>query len=490
MFLESGLINKLKDKIALLFLIAVALASTAIFTYLCWKRHMALFNYEYIDLAEIINLSWNTACGRIFYQTINPNQYGLFSLHFSPIILLIAGFFIIFKHPISIYIAYNFVLAAAAIPLFCLGKRVLNDSLTALAISLAYIFYAPLRSMYMLSDLDPALLAIPFIFLFFVSFEKKKIKMVFVWTLLILACKEDMGLLVSVLGVYLLCHKHFRRAGVLMLISGFFYFLIVARLISLFGIYNKESLYVFLKYNSFAENLDFIILHPGQFLSHIAQCKHDIILLQLLKPVFFFPLLSYELYLSASSVLHVFLCKRAMEFGRTYYAFSIVPFMFIALVYMLRRIRNRFTFFSENTRMVVVRSLGFLFVFSCFYSNFVPNLIGYLREDRLNNEAFRNVDNIYDKRFYEFTKDAKTAWELINLIPKDAPVMATADLCAPLATRKTVYVFPYPYSSHNAGSNEPIDFERMRFFLATECWLPATYFWLCLSITGLRSRTA
>ena len=116
MFLESGLINKLKDKIALLFLIAVALASTAIFTYLCWKRHMALFNYEYIDLAEIINLSWNTACGRIFYQTINPNQYGLFSLHFSPIILLIAGFFIIFKHPISIYIAYNFVLAAAAIP--------------------------------------------------------------------------------------------------------------------------------------------------------------------------------------------------------------------------------------------------------------------------------------------------------------------------------------------------------------------------------------
>jgi len=53
--------------------------------------------------------------------------------------------------------------------------------------------------------------------------------------------------------------------------------------------------------------------------------------------------------------------------------------------------------------------------------------------------------------------------------------MATADLCAPLATRKTVYVFPYPYSSHNAGSNEPIDFERMRFFLDKTEYLLINY---------------
>ena len=72
-------------------------------------------------------------------------------------------------------------------------------------------------------------------------------------------------------------------------------------------------------------------------------------------------------------------------------------------------------------------------------------------------------------------KKAKVAWELINLIPPEAGVMATADLCAGLANRKTIYCFPYPYAKNNLLRDEKFDLERMQRFLEKVEYLLLNY---------------
>lgn len=465
MCLINGKNNKAMKRLPLILLIVLIAFSIFVFTYLCWQRHKALFNYEYIDLAEIINISWNTAQGRIFYQTINPNPYGVFLLHIQPAILFISLFFIIFNHPISVYIGFNFALAIAALPLYLLAKNILKSDAIAAGIAAAYLFYAPLKSMYLLSDPDPILLVIPFIFLFFYFLVQKSFKMYVVSILFILACGESMGLLVSTIGIYLLCLRYNRKLGIILMLGGISYTFLAARLIEISGIYNHQSLYCFLKYNSFAENLNFIVFHPFKLFFHIIQHKHFLFLAKLLKPVFFLPLLLPEFYISLPVFFQIFLCKRAIEFGRAYYAAPLVPLMFVAIVFFFNRLRDFLIFISDTTKQRIIGITTGLLLISCLYSNFIPNILGYLREDRLTDERFRDVENIYDKRFYQIDKKNKAAWELINLIPPEAGVMATADLCAALATRKIIYCFPYPYAENNMLRNEKVDLEKMQLFL-------------------------
>lgn len=475
MYLKNGKTRWAVKYCPVISLVILVIFSVLYFTYLCWRRHKALFNYEYIDLAAIINICWNTSEGRILYQTINPNSHGIFLLHIQPIILLLSFFFSLFKNPVALYFGFNFALAIAVLPLYFLARRILNSELIALGIATSYLFYAPLKSMYLLSDPDPVLLSVPFIFLFFYFLIKRNYKICFISALLILACGEYLGLLVSALGIHMLFRGGNKKLGMVFSAGGIIYTFLSVELITLAGLYNRQSLYCFLKYDSFMQNLKFIIFHPVSLFYHALEQKHFLFLSALLKPLLFLPLFSWEFPIFLPIILQIFLCKRAIEFGRSYYAAPLVPLMFISLTFFLRKIMDLFAPDSNRAGKRIAGTITVFLIFSCIFSNFTPNIIGYLREDRLNKKEFKDIRNIYDRRFYESDEKARIAWELINLIPSDSPVMATADLCPSLSVRKTIYYFPYPYAENKFLRNEEIDLVKMESFLDKVKYLLINY---------------
>ena len=402
-----------------------------------------MFNYEYIDLAEILNISWNTAHGRFFYQTIVPNEYGLFVLHFEPIILLVSLFFVVFDHPISLYIAFNTLLAFAAFPFFLLAKHLLHDKTRALILSLAYLSYAPLKGMYILSDADPVLLTIPFIFCAFYFYEKKKTALCLMSLICSAFCKENAALTVACFGLYICCIRKNIRFGLILFIGGILYTFSIVKVIESSGIYAGESLYAFLKYNSFGENFQFIVFKPIAFICHAIGNNHIHFLGNLLKHFSFIPLLTPEYFISAASMLQVLLCKRPIEYGRLYYAAQTVPFMFVGVTYFIVRIKN-IPWGPLGLKDGVCKIIPYFILTTCILSNFTENIYGYIRKDRLSDFKYANATNIYDTRFYTPSKRDEYISEVVSIIPRDAPVMVSANIAPLVADRKIVYYFPYP----------------------------------------------
>ncbi|MBM3245397.1 MAG: DUF2079 domain-containing protein, partial [Candidatus Omnitrophica bacterium] len=259
----------------------------------------------------------------------------------------------------------------------------------------------------------------------------------------------------SMLGIYSLVSGANRRLGTRLMIGGIIYTFLAAHIITALGLYNKQSLYSFLEHESFAKNLSFIVFHPVNFFRHILGFKHLSFLAGILAPLLFLPLFSLELYVGLPVFFQIFLCHRAIEFGRAYYAAPLIPLMFIAVVFFLRKIKRQ--------RLILV--LALVVLVSCICSNFGQNILGYLREEKLSDRNFYGVKNIYEKRFYQASPKAKAAWKFINLIPPGAPVMATADLCAALAMRKTVYCFPYPYAEQDVLRDEKVNLEELERYL-------------------------
>jgi len=463
--------NKLIRRIGLseaapIFLLILGMAGYIYFyTFLCWLRHAALFNYEYIDMAEIIQLSWNTSKGSFFYQSLNPNAYGAFALHFEPAILFLSLFFVLFDHPISIYTGFNFALALGALFVYLISEKALKNRVISLLIAFAYLCYSPLKSMYLLSDPDPILLVVPASLLFFYFLLDKKFIACLISLFFILACKEDAALTVIALGLYTLLSRRSLKWGLIFLFIGTAYLVIAVKVIQTSGIYNNEGLFSFLKYGSFAGNLEFMLFHPFAFAAHIIRSRHLVFLGDMLKPLFYLPLFSPEFYLSAIPLTEVFLSKRPIEIGRAYYAASMVPFLFVGLILLLKRIKEFPGVFSEKARSTLIFSVAAASLASCLYSNFGANILGYLRRDRVNDAGFLGAENIYDGRFYKMTTESRKAWGMIRLIPPGAAVMATADLCPALACRKKLLYFPYPYDYTSWMQDKQIDTERMKPFL-------------------------
>jgi len=173
----------------------------AFFLTIGMSRH---WGYMSCDLGVFDQAVWNTLHGNFLHYTFTIPSFATsmirLGMHFDPILLLFVPLYALTPSVEWFTIAQASALALAAWPLFLLACHIFQSEKSGLIWALVY-----LMNPFLLSagswDFHPITLAVPFIALGLLAVVKRNSTMLILSCLLILTCKEHMGLAVAGFGV-------------------------------------------------------------------------------------------------------------------------------------------------------------------------------------------------------------------------------------------------------------------------------------------------
>ena len=183
--------------------------------WLSLARHAA-HQTNALDLGYYSNTLWNTIHGSPFrFTTFHAADYAfpefaprllrqpdnLLAYHVEPILLPLALIYLIWPDARALLVLQALVLASGALPLYAVASRTVGRPWLALAFPAMYLMSPSLIGAN-LSDFHPVTLSAPLVLWAFAMRERHAYRAYFVCVVLLLALKEEMGLLVAMLGLY------------------------------------------------------------------------------------------------------------------------------------------------------------------------------------------------------------------------------------------------------------------------------------------------
>jgi uncharacterized membrane protein len=192
------------------------------FGWLSLQRHAA-FETNGFDLGNVNQALWNTAHGRFLQFTNMAPVDSRLALHVEPILLLLVPFYwLVPDGPRFLLAGQAVVVGLGAWPLFLIARRRLGPT-AGLMMGLAYLLLPTLESA-VLYDFHAVTLA-PTFLLFAVNFvDVRRWSGYILFSLLAAACKEEMGLTVAMLGLFIALWRRHWRIGGLTLLAGLAWF--------------------------------------------------------------------------------------------------------------------------------------------------------------------------------------------------------------------------------------------------------------------------
>jgi uncharacterized membrane protein len=183
--------------------IAVAALFGAIVTWTSFTR-WANFEYRTFDLAYYVQAIWQLIHGRF---DVSVEGVPLLGNHVEPIVFLFAPLFVLFRHPLIFVVVQNLALAAMAPIGYRIARRAGFEPLRALLLG-TLLLLAPATGYVALHEFHPEALTAPFLLLMLEARASRKLWQHWLWLVAVLACKENMALL---LAAYCLVHLVIER---------------------------------------------------------------------------------------------------------------------------------------------------------------------------------------------------------------------------------------------------------------------------------------
>jgi uncharacterized membrane protein len=187
-----------------------------VMAFLSLNRHYT-FRTCAFDLGIFAQSLWTTATGDgLLYNTVE--QYVMcvdthFGIHFSPILLTLVPIYRLFPYPETLLVLQSVIVGISAYPLFLLSRELIGDDIVSLLLVVIYLSNSLLHGI-TLFDFHEAPLAMPFIFLTALYFERGEYRKAALSSFLILSVKEDAGLSLISLGLfYLLKDRNILNVG-------------------------------------------------------------------------------------------------------------------------------------------------------------------------------------------------------------------------------------------------------------------------------------
>jgi len=330
---------------ALVVLVLLILGHAIAYGWLATQRHDR-FNSTGFDLAIKEQVIWNTLHGRFFASS--PEVENAFADHFQPVMLALLPLYAVIPSPKLLLWIQVIGLAVGAMPLYLLARRRLDSPWLALAVAAAYLLY-PAIGFIERFDFHPEALAIPAFIAAYEAFDRDDLRAASLWLLVPLLSKENLGFSVAAFGLYaalkerVLFHQRVRFglvwAGVGLVVSSATMFWLIPAL-------RQGPSDTLARYGWLGEGPGQIALtlisQPGTVCQTLAEPNRALYLLQLLLPIGFLPLLGLpELLLAAPGLAINVLAQHHCQ-AEIYcqYTVPIVPFMFIAAVFGMYRLKN------------------------------------------------------------------------------------------------------------------------------------------------------
>ncbi|MGB5931486.1 MAG: DUF2079 domain-containing protein, partial [Anaerolineae bacterium] len=194
-----------------------------LFSYLSIAQHESLQTHAF-DLGYPDQVVWNTAHGRPFACSLSTRGPNCLGEHFSPILALLAPLYWLWPDVRTLLILQTVVIALGAFPVFWLARERLKSDLAGLSFSAAFLLFPALEAANMF-DFHAVTLAPSFLLFAFYYLERRRYKVFLLFALLAMACKEEIPLLICMMGLYLALVKREWKLGSLVIVGGLVWFL-------------------------------------------------------------------------------------------------------------------------------------------------------------------------------------------------------------------------------------------------------------------------
>jgi uncharacterized membrane protein len=397
------------------------LAYAGSFAYLTLVRYAA-FEARALDMGNMDQAIWNTAQGRWFHLTNQPGTVNRLSLHVEPILLPIAALYRIYAGPPTLLLLQATVVALGALPLFGLARRLLGHAWWGLAFGVAFLLNPAIQAANWL-EFHPVTLAPTFLLAAFYFMVSGRAGWFALFAILAASCKEEISLLVFMLGLYALLVLRRPRWGLLTMSASLLWAFVAVFLIqNTFAAGNIHwGRYDYLGASPGAMVWS-LITRPGLVLAQLSAAGTLRYLYELLFPVAFLPLVAPELFLLALPSLGINLLadfSPMHQVNTLIYAAPIVPFVFISAVYGAARLQARW---GTAAGLLAVTLLLASALANQWLYGYLPGGGNY--------------------RHYTITAHHRHAATILAQIPQEAKVSAQDKLIPHVSSRETVYIFP------------------------------------------------
>jgi len=358
----------------------------------------------------------------------------LFGDHAAFYSLLIAPLFWIWNNINFLYIFQTVLLALGAIPLFIYARAKLNSRFLALTIALSYLLFPALQNMN-LENFHPEAASVFFVICTLYFLLKEEFNLFYPFAALSILGKEDIGITVAFVGLYLLFFKKNIRHGIITLIIGAGWYLLASRVImpafNGINIFSSQPMVYSYWFQGLAANL----FNPNYYWSNFINPESIKYFFNLLLPLAFIPLLGFRVLVLALPALTINVLGggylRSIDFHYNYVVIAVVFFALIEGLYFI----NEKILKERRLGKDVVIILGAVILGFAFGSN---NYLSQL--------PFNRHWTILKEKFHYLKSDAvKIRNEALKVIPGEARVSASYLLVTHLTHRKEIYMFPNPF---------------------------------------------
>jgi uncharacterized membrane protein len=434
--------------------IIVALTYGTIFSYFTILRNATFYSAGW-DLGNFNQAFYNTIFERkTFYYTadmyFSPSG-SLFAIHTSPILFLILPLYAIAPSPNTLLIIKSYAIGIAAIPLFLLTRKLLENDKAAFLITLAYLLYSPLQGANWFDFQQSAFFAL-FAFSAYFFLLNKNWKLYFPTMLLALMVEEHMAIVMAILAIYYFTiHAHIKTlltslkhltmnedtAPILTIIICIIYLFTAISIKSLFPvnpnfaeIYKASANFRTLGSSDLLSLPIYVLLNPQRVIDALS---YDFVhkffyLIFLFSPLLFIPVRN-RFALGIAFILMPFVLSNYSPYYTLgiHYAFYIIPLIFIATIYGVRSFEPKSRIFTLKTILLVT------LLFALCTSPLSPISQVFVQQ----NVAY------YSPIEFSLDENKQSLNDLLSLLPSDASILTQNQIFPHVSNRLNAYIIPF-----------------------------------------------
>jgi uncharacterized membrane protein len=444
-------INNFINKYATTILVVAILFYVLIFFGLSYYKYLN-FLYNSLDLAIFNQVFFNTSHGRFFALSIHEPTY--LGDHFKPIIIPLAFLYSLYRSPLTLLFFQTVILSLSAWPIYLITKTIIGGKIWPLIISLTWLIN-PLVHNANLFEFHLLPLATFFLFWVYYFYLQKKWPLFFLFSILSLLVREDVSLVILMVGVLAVIEslnieknrllkiinpKQF-TTGLVIILMSLCWFVLGMKIISH---YATDGSYKFLLYyswlgSSFFEILISPLTKPLIILGHLLTVSNIEMFFGLLLPFVFLPLFfKKNLILLVGPLLQFLLGAPGGSslIFQTHYSLLMLPALVISTIYAIDYFIHQPV--GQKNSLEIVRILSqskefllILFIISTIFGSLaIGPLLGSI------------------KKIYYSTKpsvEVEIKNKFIEKIPQNAKVVTTSNYLSNLSSRRYVYSMHYVY---------------------------------------------
>jgi uncharacterized membrane protein len=394
---------------------AVTLASFAVLHYLAFQSQRA-------DLGNMTQAIWSTLHGHPLATTaLNGDQITRLGVHVDPFLVLLAPFWWVWSSPLLLVTLQAVAVSAGALPVFWLARKHLGSERVAVHFALAYLLYpaTQFNAFTVSIGFHSVSMAVPLLLFAIWYLDEDRLTAFAVVGLLAATTKEEIPLVVGLLGLWYARTKRRWRFGLAVFVLGLalslFDFLVVIP-----HFLGRET-YFADRYATVGGTpmgvLRTVFTDPLAIVRDVGTTHKLVYVLLLFVPFLCLFLLEPLLALAAAPDFVINLLSTPSQTKIVYhYTAGIIPFIVAGSIFGLARYRRH----APRISLYVLALAAVSALFS-------PLLVG--------------VQNIPEAFASNPVHRAKA--NALALVPADVSVAASQQLAAYLSARRRIMIFPF-----------------------------------------------